>query len=289
MERELQITQVMEIGSSTLKVSFFQTAITRLINQGIIRVGSSKAFFNDQEINIQDYILFNKNGITILTPQTFDFLFKDSNLSASVDGIKPDTTELEEEIEKLKASNARQITTITQLQDVLNEYKIKNDSLRQRLSNANQQQEKLIISRQQLKEENIRLQKIVHRFDEKDSTIKKNVSKENPKKPLKKIKTQKAKTSSAKAQEKKTISLSERDEKRFEKLRKMSKEELNKVLNIDDIPVKERFDRRKDLRILALNASSKAELARWLYRGSSTIKGWIKVTKNKEVLDHFKA
>ena len=289
MERELQITQVMEIGSSTLKVSFFQTAITRLINQGIIRLGSNKAFFNDQEINIQDYILFNRNGITILTPQTFDFIFKDSNLSASVDGIKPDTTELEEEIEKLKASNARQITTITQLQDVLNEYKSKNDSLRQRLSTANQQQERLIISRQQLKEENIRLQKIVHRFDEKDSNIKENVSKEKPKKPLKKIKTQKVKTSSAKVQEKKTKSLSERDEKRFEKLRKMSKEELNKVLNIDDIPVKERFDRRKDLRILALKASSKAELARWLYRGRSTIKGWIKVTKNKEILDHFKA
>ena len=69
MGRQLQITQVAEINSSNIKVTFHQLAVTRLINQGILRLGDHKAFFNDREINLQDYILIDQHSITVLSPQ----------------------------------------------------------------------------------------------------------------------------------------------------------------------------------------------------------------------------
>ena len=63
----------------------------------------------------------------------------------------------------------------------------------------------------------------------------------------------------------------------------MSVNKLTKTLALDKIPVKQRFDNSKDLRILALKATSQAELARWLHRGSSTIQDWTRATDNDEI------
>ena len=57
MERKLQITQVTEINNSSVKVTFHQLAVTRLINQGILRLADNKAFFNDREINLQELLI----------------------------------------------------------------------------------------------------------------------------------------------------------------------------------------------------------------------------------------
>ena len=347
MERKLQITQVTEINSSNVKVTFHQLAVTRLINQGILRLTDNKAFFNDYEINLQDYILIDQHSITVLSPQAFEFLFNSTNTSSSsaTQNSEP-LKKLQRNNEKLKASNARQMVTINQLQNLLNDFKTKNDNLRERIRSARQQQEQLAIDRQNLKEENLRLQKLVKRLQEerkkqataeekaektvdkvvakpKDKkpatkstakkvvakpkvkktvikpTVKKAVAKPKVKKPVIKPITNKtvAKPKTKKAVKKsantsyndiKPATLSAADEKRFKELRAMSVNKLTKTLALDKIPVKQRFDNSKDLRILALKATSQAELARWLHRGSSTIQDWTRATDNDEILKHFK-
>lgn len=342
MERKLQITQVTEINSSSVKVTFHQLAVTRLINQGILRLGDNKAFFNEREINLQDYILIDQHSITVLSPQAFEFLFNSTNTSSSATQNSESVKKLQRNNEELKASNARQVATINQLQNLLNDFKTKNDDLRQRLRSASEQQEQLAISRQNLKEENLRLQKLVKRLQEErkkqatanekaektvdkktakkvveksteksmeKSTAKKSVSKPTTKKATAKPKAKKAvakkptvKKPAAKPKTKKAVkkttnknyndikpaTLSAADEKRFKELRAMSANKLAKTLALDKIPVKQRFDNSKDLRILALKATSQAELARWLHRGSSTIQDWTRATDNEEVLKHFK-
>lgn len=335
MGRQLQITQVTEINSSSVKVTFHQLAVTRLINQGILRLGDHKAFFNDREINLQDYILIDQHSITVLSPQAFEFLFNSTNTSSSSATQNSELLKkLQRNNEELKASNARQMATINQLQNLLNDFKNKNDDLRQRLRSAREQQEQLAISRQNLKEENLRLQKLVKRLQEErkkqdtaeekavdkktaekvieksteksmeKSTAKKSVSKPTTKKATAKPKAKKsvAKKVVAKPKTKKAVkkttnksyndikpaTLSAADEKRFKELRTMSADELAKTLSLDKIPVKQRFDNSKDLRILALKATSQAELARWLHRGSSTIQDWTRATDNEEILKHFK-
>ena len=167
MERKLQITQVTEINSSSVKVTFHQLAVTRLINQGILRLTDNKAFFNDYEINLQDYILIDQHSITVLSPQAFEFLFNSTNTSSSsaTQNSEP-LKKLQRNNEELKASNARQMVTINQLQNLLNDFKTKNDNLRERIRSARQQQEQLAIDRQNLKEENLRLQMLVKRLQE---------------------------------------------------------------------------------------------------------------------------
>lgn len=347
MERKLQITQVTEINSSSVKVTFHQLAVTRLINQGILRLADNKAFFNDYEINLQDYILIDQHSITVLSPQAFEFLFSSTNTSSSSATQNSELLKkLQRNNEELKASNARQVATINQLQNLLNDFKNKNDDLRQRLRSAREQQEQLAISRQNLKEENLRLQKLVKRLQEERKkqataeekaektvdkktaekvieksmeksiakksvskpTTKKVVAKPKVKKPITKPKTKKPATKSiakkvvAKPKTKKAVkkttnknyndikptTLSAVDEKRFKELRAMSANKLAKTLALDKIPVKQRFDNSKDLRILALKATSQAELARWLHRGSSTIQDWTRATDNDEILKHFK-
>lgn len=331
MGRQLQITQVTEINSSSVKVTFHQLAVTRLINQGILRLADNKAFFNDYEINLQDYILIDQHSITVLSPQAFEFLFNSTNTSSSSATQNSELLKkLQRNNEELKASNARQVATINQLQNLLNEFKNKNDDLRQRLRSAREQQEQLAISRQNLKEENLRLQKLVKRLQEErkkqataeekaektvdKKTAEKAVAKPKAKKPTTKKATAKkavvkpkakkptAKKVVAKPKIKKAVkkpanknyndikpaTLSAADEKRFEELRAMSANKLTKTLALDKIPVKQRFDNSKDLRILALKATSQAELARWLHRGSSTIQDWTRVTDNEEILKHFK-
>lgn len=333
MERKLQITQVTEINSSSVKVTFHQLAVTRLINQGILRLADNKAFFNDREINLQDYILIDQHSITVLSPQAFEFLFSSTNTSSSSATQNSELLKkLQRNNEELKASNARPVATINQLQNLLNEFKTKNDGLRERLRSAREQQEQLAISRQNLKEENLRLQKLVKRLQEErkkqamaeekaektvdkktaekvieksteksmeKSTAKKSVSKPTTKKvvakpkvkkPITKPKTKKAvkKPANKNYNDIKPATLSAADEKRFEELRAMSANKLTKTLALDKIPVKQRFDNSKDLRILALKATSQAELARWLHRGSSTIQDWTRATDNEEVLKHFK-
>lgn len=324
MERKLQITQVTEINNSSVKVTFHQLAVTRLINQGILRLADNKAFFNDREINLQDYILIDQHSITVLSPQAFEFLFSSTNTSSSSATQNSELLKkLQRNNEELKASNARQVATINQLQNLLNEFKTKNDGLRERLRSAREQQEQLAISRQNLKEENLRLQKLVKRLQEErkkqdtaeekaektvdkktakkvveksteksmeKSTAKKSVSKPTTKKVVAKPKTKKAvkKTANKNYNDIKPATLSAADEKRFKELRAMSANKLTKTLDLDKIPVKQRFDNSKDLRILALKATSQAELARWLHRGSSTIQDWTRATDNEEVLKHFK-
>lgn len=348
MGRQLQITQVAEINSSSIKVTFHQLAVTRLINQGILRLGDHKAFFNDREINLQDYILIDQHSITVLSPQAFEFLFNSTNTSSSsaTHNSEP-LKKLQRNNEELKASNARQMATINQLQNLLNDFKTKNDNLRERLRSAREQQEQLAISRQNLKEENLRLQKLVKRLqeerkkqataeekaektvDEKSAkkavakpkvekpatkpTAKKVVAKPKVKKPVtkptakqvvakSKTKQPTAKKVVAKPKTKKAVkkpvnknyndikpaTLSVADEKRFKELRAMSADKLANTLDLDKIPVKQRFNKSKDLRILALKATSQAELARWLHRGSSTIQDWTRATDNEEILKHFK-
>lgn len=355
MERKLQITQVTEINSSSVKVTFHQLAVTRLINQGILRLADNKAFFNDYEINLQDYILIDQHSITVLSPQAFEFLFNSTNTSSSATQNSELVKKLQHNNEELKASNARQVATINQLQNLLNDFKTKNDNLRERLRSAREQQEQLAISRQNLKEENLRLQKLVKRLQEerkkqataeekaektvekavakpkaektvdkktvekvvakpKDkkpatkSTAKKVVTKPKAKKPaakkvvakpkVKKPTAKKvvAKSKTTKAVKKsanknyndiKPVTLSAADERRFKELKAMSADKLAKTLALDKIPVKQRFDNSKDLRILALKAESQAELARWLHRGSSTIQDWTRATDNEEILKHF--
>ena len=325
MERKLQITQVTEINSSSVKVTFHQLAVTRLINQGILRLADNKAFFNDREINLQDYILIDQHSITVLSPQAFEFLFSSTNTSSSSATQNSELLKkLQRNNEELKASNARQVATINQLQNLLNEFKTKNDGLRERLRSAREQQEQLAISRQNLKEENLRLQKLVKRLQEErkkqdtaeekaEKTVEKVVAKPKAKKPATKPTTKKAAAKSkvkksvtkkpvAKPKTKKAVkktanknyndikpaTLSAADEKRFKELRSMPANELTKTLALDTIPVKQRFDNSKDLRILALKATSQAELARWLHRGSSTIQDWTRATDNEEILKHFK-
>ena len=347
MERKLQITQVTEINSSSVKVTFHQLAVTRLINQGILRLADSKAFFNDREINLQDYILIDQHSITVLSPQAFEFLFNSTNTSISATQNSELVKKLQRNNEELKASNARQVATINQLQNLLNDFKTKNDGLRERLRSAREQQEQLAISRQNLKEENLRLQKLVKRLQEErkkqataeekaektvdKKTVEKVVAKPKAKKPAtkstakkvvtkpkvkksdhkpiakkvvakskvkkptaKKVvvkpKTKKAvkKTTNKNYNDIKPATLSAADEKRFKELRAMSANKLAKTLALDKIPVKQRFDNSKDLRILALKSTSQAELARWLHRGSSTIQDWTRATDNEEVLKHFK-
>ena len=333
MERKLQITQVTEINSSSVKVTFHQLAVTRLINQGILRLADNKAFFNDYEINLQDYILIDQHSITVLSPQAFEFLFDSTNTSSSstTQNSEP-LKKLQRNNEELKASNARQMVTINQLQNLLNDFKTKNDNLRERLRSAREQQEQLAISRQNLKEENLRLQKLVKRFQEErkkqataeekaektvdkktaEKVIEKSTEKSKAKKPATKSTAKKATSkpkakkpitkSTAKPKTKKAVkkpanknyndikpaTLSAADEKRFKELRAMSANKLAKTLSLDQIPVKQRFDNSKDLRILALKATSQAELARWLHRGSSTIQDWTRATDNTEILKHFK-
>lgn len=340
MGRQLQITQVTEINSSSVKVTFHQLAVTRLINQGILRLGDHKAFFNDREINLQDYILIDQHSITVLSPQAFEFLFDSTNTSSSsaTQNSEP-LKKLQRNNEELKASNARQVVTINQLQNLLNDFKTKNDNLRQRLRSAREQQEQLAIDRQKLKEENLRLQKLVKRLQEerkKQATAEekaidkkpaeKVVAKPKVKKPATKLKAKKpaakptakkavvkpkvkksatkptAKKVVAKPKTKKAVkksanksytdikpaTLSAADEKRFKELKAMSANKLAKTLALDTIPVKQRFNKSKDLRILALKAESQSELARWLHRGSSTIQDWVRATDNAEVLKHFK-
>lgn len=333
MGRQLQITQVAEINSSNIKVTFHQLAVTRLINQGILRLGDHKAFFNDREINLQDYILIDQHSITVLSPQAFEFLFSSTNTSSSTAQNSELVKRLQRNNEELKASNARQVATINQLQNLLNDFKNKNDDLRQRIRSARQQQEQLAIDRQNLKEENLRLQKLVKRLQEERNkqvtanekaektvdkkTAKKVVAKPKDKKPATKSTAKKvvakpkvkktvakptAKKATAKPKTKKAVkkttnksyndikpaTLSAADEKRFKELRAMSVNKLTKTLALDKIPVKKRFDNSKDLRILALKATSQSELARWLHRGSSTIQDWTRATDNEEVLKHFK-
>ena len=325
MERKLQITQVTEINSSSVKVTFHQLAVTRLINQGILRLADNKAFFNEREINLQDYILIDQHSITVLSPQAFEFLFNSTNTSSSSATQNSELLKkLQRNNEELKASNARQVATINQLQNLLNDFKNKNDDLRQRLRSAREQQEQLDISRHNLKEENLRLQKLVKRLQEerkkhvtaeekaektvdkktvekavakpKDkkpatkSTAKKAVVKPKAKKAVAKPKTKKAvkKTTNKSYNDIKPATLSAADEKRFKELRAMSANKLTKTLAFDKIPVKQRFNKSKDLRILALKATSQAELARWLHRGSSTIQDWTRATDNEEILKHFK-
>lgn len=347
MERKLQITQVTEINNSSVKVTFHQLAVTRLINQGILRLGDHKAFFNDREINLQDYILIDQHSITVLSPQAFEFLFNSTNTSSSATQNGEPLKKLQRNNEELKASNARQVATINQLQNLLNEFKTKNDGLRQRFAYANEMREQLAIARQNLKEENLRLQKLVKRLQEERKkqataeekaektvdkkiaekvvvkpkakkpttkpTAKKVVTKPKAKKPTtkstaKKLTTKKAaaepkvKKTVAKPKTKKAVkkttnksyndikpaTLSVADEKRFKELRAMSANKLAKTLSLDKIPVKQRFDNSQDLRILALKATSQAELARWLHRGSSTIQDWTRATDNEEILKHFK-
>lgn len=350
MERKLQITQVTEINSSSVKVTFHQLAVTRLINQGILRLADNKAFFNEREINLQDYILIDQHSITVLSPQAFEFLFNSTNTSSSATQNSELVKKLQHNNEELKASNARQVATINQLQNLLNDFKNKNDDLRQRLRSAREQQEQLAISRQNLKEENLRLQKLVKRLQEErkkqttaedkaektvdkktakkvveksteksmeKSTAKKSVSKPTTKKAIAKPKAKKAvakkptvkkpaakptakkvvaKSKTTKAVKKsanknyndiKPVTLSAADERRFKELKAMSADKLAKTLALDKIPVKQRFDNSKDLRILALKAESQAELARWLHRGSSTIQDWTRATDNEEILKHF--
>lgn len=326
MERKLQITQVTEINSSSVKVTFHQLAVTRLINQGILRLADNKAFFNEREINLQDYILIDQHSITVLSPQAFEFLFNSTNTSSSSATQNSELLKkLQRNNEELKASNARQVATINQLQNLLNDFKNKNDDLRQRLRSAREQQEQLAISRQNLKEENLRLQKLVKRLQEErkkqataedkaektvdkkttekpkaektvdKKTAEKAVAKPKAKKPTTKKATAKPKTKKAvkKTTNKnyndiKPTTLSAVDEKRFKELRAMSVNKLTKTLALDKIPVKQRFDNSKDLRILALKATSQSELARWLHRGSSTIQDWTRATDNDEILKHFK-
>lgn len=333
MGRQLQITQVAEINSSNIKVTFHQLAVTRLINQGILRLGDHKAFFNDREINLQDYILIDQHSITVLSPQAFEFLFNSTNTSSSATQNSETLKKLQRNNEELKASNARQMATINQLQNLLNDFKTKNDNLRERLRSAREQQEQLAISRQHLKEENLRLQKLVKRLQEErkkqamaeekaektvdEKPAKKVVAKPKAKKPVAKPTTKKAvakpkvKKSTAKPTAKKAVAkpkikkavkkstntsyndikpatLSVADEKRFKELKAMSANKLAKTLALDKIPVKQRFDNSKDLRILALKAKSQSELARWLHRGSSTIQDWTRATDNEEILKHFK-
>lgn len=343
MGRQLQITQVTEINSSSVKVTFHQLAVTRLINQGILRLGDHKAFFNDREINLQDYILIDQHSITVLSPQAFEFLFDSTNTSSSSATQNSESLKnLQRNNEELKASNARQVATINQLQNLLNDFKTKNDNLRERIRSARQQQEQLAIDRQKLKEENLRLQKLVKRLQEerkkqvtaeekaektvdkktaekvvakpKDKksvakpkvekpatkpTAKKVVAKPKAKKPaakptakkvVAKPKVKKAvkKTTNKSYNDIKPVTLSAADEKRFKELKAMSANKLAKTLALDTIPVKQRFDSSKDLRILALKATSQAELARWLHRGSSTIQDWTRATDNEEILKHFK-
>lgn len=351
MGRQLQITQVAEINSSNIKVTFHQLAVTRLINQGILRLGDHKAFFNDREINLQDYILIDQHSITVLSPQAFEFLFDSTNTSSSATQNSEPLRKLQRNNEELKASNARQVATINQLQNLLNDFKTKNDNLRERLRSAREQQEQLAISRQNLKEENLRLQKLVKRLQEerkKQATIeekaektvdkkpaekavakpkdkkpvtkptakkavakpkaekpatkptaKKAVAKPKVKKPATKPATKKAvtkpktkkavkKTTNKSYNDIKPATLSAADERRFKELKAMSADKLAKTLALDKIPVKQRFDNSKDLRILALKATSQSELARWLHRGSSTIQDWTRATDNAEVLKHFK-
>ena len=342
MERKLQITQVTEINNSSVKVTFHQLAVTRLINQGILRLADNKAFFNDREINLQDYILIDQHSITVLSPQAFEFLFSSTNTSSSATQNSELLKKLQRNNEELKASNARQVATINQLQNLLNEFKTKNDGLRERLRSAREQQEQLAISRQNLKEENLRLQKLVKRLQEerkkqdtaeekaektaekvvakpkvkkpatkptakkvvvkpkvkktvtkptaKEVVVKPKVKKPTAKKAVAKPKTKKAvkKTTNKNYNDIKPATLSAVDEKRFKELRAMSANKLAKTLALDKIPVKQRFDNSKDLRILALKSTSQAELARWLHRGSSTIQDWTRATDNEEVLKHFK-
>lgn len=342
MGRQLQITQVAEINSSSIKVTFHQLAVTRLINQGILRLGDHKAFFNDREINLQDYILIDQHSITVLSPQAFEFLFDSTNTSSSATQNSEPLKKLQRNNEELKASNARQMATINQLQNLLNDFKTKNDNLRQRLRSAREQQEQLAISRQNLKEENLRLQKLVKRLQEErkkqataeekaektvdkkpaekvvakpknkkpatKATAEKAVAKPTAKKVVAKPKVKKPATKStakkvvAKPKTKKAVkksvnknyndikpaTLSAADERRFKELKAMSADKLAKTLALDTIPVKQRFDNSKDLRILALKATSQSELARWLHRGSSTIQDWTRATDNEEVLKHFK-
>lgn len=344
MGRQLQITQVAEINSSSIKVTFHQLAVTRLINQGILRLGDHKAFFNDREINLQDYILIDQHSITVLSPQAFEFLFNSTNTSSSSATHNSEPLEkLQRNNEELKASNARQMVTINQLQNLLNDFKTKNDNLRQRLRSAREQYEQLAIIRQDLKEENLRLQKLVKRLQEerkkqataeekaektvdkkpaekavakpkdKKPATKKTVAKPKVKKPATKptakeivvkpkVKKPTAKKAVAKSKTKKAVkksanknyndikpaTLSAADERRFKELKAMSADKLAKTLALDTIPVKQRFDNSKDLRILALKATSQSELARWLHRGSSTIQDWTRATDNAEILKHFK-
>ena len=145
MERKLQITQVTEINSSSVKVTFHQLAVTRLINQGILRLADNKAFFNEREINLQDYILIDQHSITVLSPQAFEFLFNSTNTSSSTTQNSESVKKLQRNNEELKASNARQVATINQLQNLLNDFKTKNDNLRERLRSAREQQERHII------------------------------------------------------------------------------------------------------------------------------------------------
>lgn len=338
MGRQLQITQVAEINSSSIKVTFHQLAVTRLINQGILRLGDHKAFFNDREINLQDYILIDQHSITVLSPQAFEFLFNSTNTSSSsaTQNSEP-LRKLQRNNEELKASNARQVATINQLQNLLNDFKTKNDNLRERIRSARQQQEQLAIDRQNLKEENLRLQKLVKRLqeerkkqamteekaektvdkkpaekaaekvvakpkDKKPATkptakkaiakpkVKKPITKPTAKKVVAKPKTKKAvkKTTNKSYNDIKPVTLSAADERRFKELKAMSADKLAKTLALDKIPVKQRFDGSKDLRILALKATSQSELARWLHRGSSTIQDWTRATDNAEILKHFK-
>lgn len=333
MGRQLQITQVAEINSSSIKVTFHQLAVTRLINQGILRLGDHKAFFNDREINLQDYILIDQHSITVLSPQAFEFLFSSTNTSSSSATQNSEPLEkLQRNNEELKASNARQMATINQLQNLLNDFKTKNDNLRERLRSAREQQEQLAISRQNLKEENLRLQKLVKRLQEerkKQATaeqkaekavdkkavekvvakpkvkktatksivkkavskpkVKKSVTKPTAKKAVAKPKPKKAvkKSTNTSYNDIKPATLSVADEKRFKELKAMSANKLAKTLGLDKIPVKQRFDNSKDLRILALKATSQSELARWLHRGSSTIQDWTRATDNEEILKHF--
>lgn len=315
MGRQLQITQVAEINSSSIKVTFHQLAVTRLINQGILRLGDHKAFFNDREINLQDYILIDQHSITVLPPQAFEFLFDSTNTSSSATQNSEPLRKLQRNNEELKASNARQVATINQLQNLLNDFKTKNDNLRERLRSAREQQERLAIDRQNLKEENLRLQKLVKRLQEERKKqvvaeekaektvetkpaekvvakpkVKKSVTKPTAKKPVTKPKIKKAVKKSANKSytDIKPATLSAADEKRFKELKAMSADKLAKTLALNTIPVKQRFDNSKDLRILALKATSQSELARWLHRGSSTIQDWTRATDNEEVLKHFK-
>lgn len=337
MGRQLQITQVAEINSSSIKVTFHQLAVTRLINQGILRLGDHKAFFNDREINLQDYILIDQHSITVLSPQAFEFLFNSANTSSSAATQNSETLKkLQRNNEELKASNARQMATINQLQNLLNDFKTKNDNLRERFRSAREQYEQLVIDRHNLKEENLRLQKLVKRLQEERKnqatteekaektaekvvakpkakkavakpkvekpatkpTAKKVVAKPKVKKPAKptakkvvaKPKTKKAvkKSANKSYNDIKPATLSAADEKRFKTLRSMPANELDRTLILDKIPVKQRFNKSKGLRLLALKATSQAELARWLHRGSSTIQDWIRATDNEEILKHFK-
>lgn len=284
-QQQFKITQILTVKNSNLEVSFYQLAVTRLVNQKVITVHNGQALFNNIPLQVGDYILINHDKVTTLPEQSFNVLFGNSELTIS-GSSNHDLDELEKKNKELQDNNARQVVTINRLQKLLNDFKAKNDDLRKRFENINSVQERLIIEKDKLKRENARLNKVIDRM--KLNAVETITA---DKKPVKSVVAKKAVSKSTVKKsiktDKKAANKAVADNKRFKQLRSMNKEQLNETLNLDNIPLKERFDKSPDLYILAMNASSKAELSRWLHRGKSTIYDWVKATNNKDIKKHF--